>query len=61
MGNIDFGPSSTGAWSGETRADEPEDALDSLNRPRLSIEDAKQDNSSDSEDEEEDKKDEEES
>ncbi len=55
MGNIDFGPDSTGQHTSDTRTDEPEDALDSLGGSGLSIDDFQQGKSSgdDSESDEE--------
>ncbi len=52
MGNIDYGPDSTGAWSGNTRTEDEGDALDSLTGPGLSISDLN--NNDDEEDDESD-------
>ncbi|MBE7519024.1 MAG: hypothetical protein HS107_07220 [Thermoflexaceae bacterium] len=55
MGNIDFGPDSTGQHTSDTHTEEPEDALNSLGGSGLSIEDFGQGKSSgdDSESDEE--------
>jgi hypothetical protein len=52
MGNIDFGPDSTGAWTGNTQTESESEALDSLGGSGLTIEDAHRND--DEEDEEED-------
>lgn len=52
MGNIDFGPDSTGAWTGNTQTESESEALDSLGGSGLTIEDAHRND--DEEDEEKD-------
>lgn len=52
MGNIDFGPDSTGAWTGNTQTESESEALDSLGGSGLTVEDAHR--SDDEEDEEDD-------
>lgn len=43
MGNIDYGPDSTGAWSGDTQTEDESDALGSLGGSGLSIADLNND------------------
>jgi len=52
MGNIDFGPDSTGAWTGNTQTESESEALDSLGGSGLTVEDAHRND--DEEDEEDD-------
>jgi hypothetical protein len=53
MGDIDFGPDSTGQWSGNTVTEDEGDALASLGGSGLGIADARRDDEEE-EDEEED-------